>query len=117
MKIVAPLLVVMIISALAILEVSARGDPALWFHVFRSVGWLAIVGVLILIYEKTGTRKLAYTGIVILTVPGILFILVGLFAFFAKLYLFSVPIIIIGGLWVWFILSRYERLKEVSKNP
>ncbi len=115
MKVVVPLLVLIIISALAILEANAQGNPNLWFHVFRTVGWIAIVGMLILIYEKTGSKKLAYSGIFILTLFGFSFIFLGILALFVNIYLFSIPIIIIGVLWVWFILSRYGKFKEAGK--
>jgi hypothetical protein len=113
MKVIVPLLVLIAVSVLAMLEANIKGDIGLWGLVFRSIGWLAIAGVLILVYEKTGTRKLVYPSILMLTILGFSFVIIGILMLFINgLYLLSIPLIIIGVVWVWFILSRYKKYKE-----
>ncbi len=116
MKVIIPLLVLITVSVLAMLEANIKGDISLWGFVFRSIGWLAIAGMFILIYEKTGTRKLVYPSILMLTLLGFLFIIIGILMLFINgLYLFSIPLIIAGMVWVWFILDRYKKYKEARK--
>lgn len=120
MRIIAPLLVIIIVSVLVLLlEVYSSISSALWFFVFRIISYIILVvllgGSLVIIYERTGSRKVIYSSIFILTLLGFFLIFLGILALFANLYLFPLPIIVIGALWVWFILSRYEKYKEASK--
>jgi hypothetical protein len=113
MKVVATGLALIAVSAIVMLEANIKGSITLWGTVFRTVGWIAIVGMLILIYERTGSRRVVYSSVLILAVLGLFMIFLGILALIASLYLFSLVMVLIGGAWVWFIMNRYREIREV----